>query len=92
MKPYAALVGAVFGGLLTLPLMALLYLADQAGLPLVMYDLFDWLARVLPGNIIINSIETMVEIINDLNLGATDSTATSSSTSRRWRCSSPSAS
>jgi len=75
MKPYAALVGAVFGGLLTLPLMALLYLADQAGLPLVMYDLFDWLARVLPGNIIINSIETMVEIINDLNLGATDSTA-----------------
>ena len=75
MKPVTALMGAIFGGLLTLPLMALLYLADQAGLPLVMYDLFDWLARVLPGDIIINSIETMVRIINDLNLGATDTTA-----------------
>jgi DMSO/TMAO reductase YedYZ molybdopterin-dependent catalytic subunit len=75
MKPFAALVGAIFGGLFTLPLMALLYLADQAGLPLVMYDLFDWLARVLPGNVVINSIETMVEIIDELSLGATDSTA-----------------
>jgi len=75
MKPFAALMGAIFGGLFTLPLMALLYLADQAGLPLVMYDLFDWLARVLPGNVVINSIETMVEIIDELNLGATDSTA-----------------
>lgn len=75
MKQSAALAGAVFGGLLTLPLMALLYLADQAGLPLVMFDLFDWLARVLPGDVVIRSIEAMVTLINRLDLGATDSTA-----------------
>lgn len=68
--------GALMGVLLTAPLMALFYLADQAaGLPLVMYDLFDWLTRTIPGEIIPRVIEVMVDIIRGLNLGETSSTA-----------------
>ncbi|RPJ02093.1 MAG: hypothetical protein EHM39_02380, partial [Chloroflexi bacterium] len=56
--------GALIGVFLTAALIALLYLADQAaGLPLVMYDLFDWLARVLPGDIIPRVIAPLVEAI-----------------------------
>jgi DMSO/TMAO reductase YedYZ molybdopterin-dependent catalytic subunit len=68
--------GVLTGVLITAPLMAILYLAEQAaGLPFVPYDLFDWLARVLPGDIIIRTIETMVDIITRLDLGQTDTTA-----------------
>lgn len=70
------LFGIISGVLMTAPLMALLYLAEQSqGLPFVPFDLFDWLARNLPGDIIVNTIETMVDIIRRLDLGATDSTA-----------------
>jgi DMSO/TMAO reductase YedYZ molybdopterin-dependent catalytic subunit len=72
----SAVQGALVGALLTAPLMAILYLADQAaGLPLVMYDLFDWLTRVLPGSIVINTVEFMVKIIRQLHLGNTSTTA-----------------
>jgi DMSO/TMAO reductase YedYZ molybdopterin-dependent catalytic subunit len=68
--------GALIGALLTAPLMALFYLADQvAGLPLVMYDLFDWLTRVLPGSIVVNTVEFMVRTIDRLHLGNTSTTA-----------------
>ena len=68
--------GALMGALLTAPLAALFYLADQAaGLPLVMYDLFDWLTRTIPGEIIPRVIEIMVDIIRGLDLGETSSTA-----------------
>ncbi len=67
--------GALVGALLTAPLIALFYLADQAaGLPFVVYDLFDWLTRILPGEIVPRTVEFMVNIIRDLNLGETSST------------------
>ena len=72
----ALAMGALVGALLTAALMGLLYLADQgAGLPLVMYDLFDWLARVLPGEVITRVIELMVEVIERADVGETSSTA-----------------
>jgi DMSO/TMAO reductase YedYZ molybdopterin-dependent catalytic subunit len=68
--------GALIGALLTAALMALLYLADQSvGLPLVMYDLFDWLARVTPGKVITRVIDFMVEAIQRSGAGDTSSTA-----------------
>lgn len=71
-----AAMGALIGAFLTAALMALLYLADQsAGLPLVMYDLFDWLARVLPGDVITRVIDLMVEAIERGDIGETSSTA-----------------
>jgi DMSO/TMAO reductase YedYZ molybdopterin-dependent catalytic subunit len=73
---YTILFGALAGALITAPLMGILYLAEQAAnLPFVPFDLFDWMARVLPGDIVIRSIETMVDIITSLNLGQTDTTA-----------------
>ncbi len=68
--------GALVGGLLTVPLMALLYLGAQAfGLPFPPFDAFDWLARVLPGDAIRLGISSMVTLISSLNLGETSSTA-----------------
>lgn len=68
--------GALVGALLTAPLMAVLYLAGQvAGLPFSPFDFFNWLARVLPGNVITLGIDTIVTLINSLQLGETSSTA-----------------
>jgi len=68
--------GAVVGGLLTAPLIALFYLASQtAGLPFVPFDLLDWAARTLPGSIITTGIDLMVSAIAAFNLGETSSTA-----------------
>jgi len=46
-----------------------------AGLPFIPFDIFDWLARVLPGRLIAFTIETMVGLIRILHLGPTASTA-----------------
>lgn len=68
--------GAWLGALISLPVMGLLYLGNQlAGLPFVPFDLFDWLARVLPGNVVTAGIDTIVGAITFFGLGATDSTA-----------------
>lgn len=76
MQKKALFLGGSLGGVTSLALMALFYLGEQlAGLPFVPFDLFDWLARVLPGNIITISIDTMVSLVRGLNLGPTDSTA-----------------
>ncbi len=75
-RSHAFLTGALVGGLLTAPLIALLYLADRLGdFPFVPYTLFDWLGRVLPGGVITRVIEGMVRAIRTLNLGETSGTA-----------------
>jgi DMSO/TMAO reductase YedYZ molybdopterin-dependent catalytic subunit len=68
--------GAIVGGLTSLPAIALLYLGNQvASLPFVPFDLFDWLARVLPGDLITFTIHAIVRLIDTLNLGPTSGTA-----------------
>lgn len=70
------LTGALVGALLTAPVIAILFLAQQlAGLPFVPFDVFDWLARHLPGRVITFGIDTMVAIIRGLQLGPTASAA-----------------
>jgi len=55
--------GALAGALLTAPLIAVSYLGwIAAGLPFTPFDLFDWVARVLPGSVVTFGIETMVGI------------------------------
>ncbi len=67
---------AVLGALTSLPVIALSYLGSQfAGLPFIPFDLFDWLARVTPGNIITVGIDSMVNFIRLFNLGPTAATA-----------------
>jgi DMSO/TMAO reductase YedYZ molybdopterin-dependent catalytic subunit len=69
-KHPSLLLGAILGGLTSLPLIALSYLGERAaGLPFVPFDLFDWLARILPGRLITVVIDTMVSIIVFLGLG-----------------------
>lgn len=76
MKKVSLKMGALVGLITSLPVIALLYLGEQfAGLPFVPFDLFDWLTRTLPGNIITAGIGTIVNIVRGLNLGPTDATA-----------------
>jgi hypothetical protein len=55
---------------------AIFYLAEQlVGLPFLPFDIFDWLARHLPGRVITFGIDTMVAVIRGLQLGPTASAA-----------------
>lgn len=68
--------GALFGGFTSLVVMTLFYLGERLwALPFVPFDRFDWLARVLPGDLITAGIDTIVTLVDRLNLGATDSTS-----------------
>ena len=68
--------GALVGGLLTLALMSLLFLADMlAGLPFIPFDVFDFVSRQLPGPLLTFGIDTMVEMIITFNLGETSAAA-----------------
>jgi len=76
MKRSFVLKSGLVGLVTSVIVMLVLFLGRQfAGLPFAPFDVFDWMARVLPGGLVIFSIETMVKIINGLNLGPTASTA-----------------
>ena len=54
--------GALAGALLTGALIGVMYFADQlAGLPFIPFDLFDWIARVLPGAVVTFGIDLMID-------------------------------
>lgn len=53
-----------------------MYLAGRlADLPFVPFDLFDWLARILPGPVVTFGIDLLINLITGLGLGPTDTTA-----------------
>ncbi len=67
---------AGLGAFTSIPVLALGYLAETiAGLPLTAYDLFDGLARVLPGDVITIGIDALVSLISALNIGPTSQVA-----------------
>jgi DMSO/TMAO reductase YedYZ molybdopterin-dependent catalytic subunit len=62
--------------MLTASLIAVFYLAWRlVGLPFVAFDVFDWMARKLPGSVIAFGIDAMVTVIRALHLGPTAETA-----------------
>ena len=68
----AGALGLLVGG----AAIAVTYLGHRlAGLPYLPFDIFDWLARSLPGGLIARSIDAMVGVIRGLKLGPTASTA-----------------
>src|SRR5215470_39166 len=68
--------GAMVGAMLMASLIAIFYLAWRlAGLPFVAFDVFDWMARTLPGSVIAFGIDAMVSVIRALHLGPTAETA-----------------
>lgn len=69
-------VGVLLGAFTSLAVIALSYLAERAaGMPFLPFDLFDWVARLLPGGVITFGIDLMVAVIRALRLGPTDATA-----------------
>jgi DMSO/TMAO reductase YedYZ molybdopterin-dependent catalytic subunit len=64
--------GGLAGGFTALTVVALAYLGNRlAGLPFFPFDLFDWVTRILPGRLVIATIELMVKVLDALRLGPT---------------------
>lgn len=73
MKRTSLKFGALLGGLTALPLMGLFFLAYQvANLPFVPFEVFDWVARVLPGDLVTFGIDSVVSFVRLFNIGRTD--------------------
>ena len=70
--------GALVGGLLIVPMVSVMYLADKGlDLPFPPYDFFDWIARILPGPVVTFGIDLMIDSLEmlGLNVAATAKTA-----------------
>lgn len=66
--------GAFVGGILTAPLIVLMYLGKQiAGLLFAPFDLFNWIALVLPGAVITFGIDLMINSMLFLGINVADS-------------------
>ncbi len=75
-RPSLAL-GALAGAITSLPAIALFYFGNALfNLPFVPFDLFDWLARVLPGGLITFGIDSMVSTLRALGLDVSDTAKT----------------
>lgn len=74
-KP-SLITGAIVGALITAPFIAISFLADRlASLPFFPFDLFDWIGRVAPGEVITAGIDTIVDAVNTFELGETSAAA-----------------
>ncbi len=72
MKKINIWLGGLIGGYSALVIVALNYLVNQLfGLPRFAYFIFDWMARILPGGLITFTIDSIVKVIQVLNLGPT---------------------
>ena len=76
MKKPGILLGALVGGLVSLPLLALFYVGQQvAGFPFVPFNVFNTVRDFTPGGVITFVIDQMISVITSLNLGRVDTTA-----------------
>ncbi len=77
MKLRIIALGGLVGGLLTAALTAVFYLANQLlDLPFVPYDIFNWMTRVLPGDLVTFGIDTMIDTMLLLGINVADSAKT----------------
>jgi DMSO/TMAO reductase YedYZ molybdopterin-dependent catalytic subunit len=68
--------GALVGGLLTAPLIAILAIGQRlAGLPFLPSDFFNPVRDLTPGDLLVSTIQRMVDVIINLNLGRVDQAA-----------------
>jgi DMSO/TMAO reductase YedYZ molybdopterin-dependent catalytic subunit len=76
MKKHSLLLGALVGGLLTAPLLAIIFVGHQVfRLPFLPSDFFNPVRDFTPGDIIVSTIQVMVDVIIALNLGRVDEVA-----------------
>ena len=72
------LIGFSTALLVTLPWLALMHLGQQIlGAPQVPFELFEFLTRILPGNLISLGIEWLIQFVTFFGLGQTASSAKS---------------
>lgn len=65
--------GLLMGALLTVPLTAVMYLANRIfSAPFAAFDLFAWVTRTLPGPIVTFGIDTMITTLETLGLSVPD--------------------
>jgi DMSO/TMAO reductase YedYZ molybdopterin-dependent catalytic subunit len=73
MKIAISVAGALVGGLLTASMISLMYLADQiVGLPFAPFDLFNWIAGMLPGAVVTFGIDLMIDAMLLLGINVAD--------------------
>lgn len=69
--------GVLVGTLLTAALTGIMYLGRQLfGFPFVPYELFNWVARVLPGDLVTFGIDLMIDTMLFLGISVVDSAKT----------------
>ena len=69
--------GALVGFFLTISLVGIMFLGYQlAGLPFVPYDLFNWLSRELPGDLVTFGIDLMIDTMLFLGISVVDTAKT----------------
>ena len=69
-----ALAGIVIGFLVSLAWLGITYAGQQlANLPLLAFEFFEWLTRILPGGLITFALDNMIRALHRLQFGPTSS-------------------
>ena len=69
--------GALAGVLLLAPMIAVMYVADKLlHLSFPPFDVFDWIARILPGPVITFGIDLMIDVLRFFGLSVADTAKT----------------
>lgn len=77
MKTRKIALGALIGGLVTTPLIAVMFLAERLlGLSFVPFEIFSWVTRVLPGDLVTFGIDLMIDTLRTLNISVADTAKT----------------
>jgi DMSO/TMAO reductase YedYZ molybdopterin-dependent catalytic subunit len=76
MKKTSLLTGAGLGAITSIPVMAAAYLLNHiASAPVFAFDLFDWAARTLPGEVVTMAIDAIVGFVLVVGVGPTSEVA-----------------
>ena len=77
MKKWNLGIGALLGGLLTASLSGILYLGRYLiDLPFVPYEIFNWISRELPGDLVTFGIDLMIDTMLLLGISVVDTAKT----------------
>jgi sulfite oxidase len=76
MKKVSIVQGAIIGGITSIPVLAMSYLGFVlTGVPFAAFAIFDGLVRILPGPIVTFGIDSMITLLNFINLGSVSGSA-----------------
>ena len=77
MKPQNLGFGALTGVLLVAPTIAVMYMVDKwVNLSFPPFDVFDWIARILPGPVVTFGIDLMIDILGLVGMSVADTAKT----------------